>query len=104
MQKSPVWSKMAAIASTWTRELEVIDQLDPSLQRYAALTTSVLLLLGATTQPHHKVATNALAAILPNAQTVELQGQGHAAHIAEPLMVARVVTQFLLDGIATDHR
>lgn len=104
MQRSPVWCKMAAMAPTWTRELEVIDQLDPSLQRYGLLTTPALLLVGGATQPHHKVATNALAAILPNAQTVELQGQGHGAHIAEPLMVAQVVTRFLLDKIATDQR
>ena len=96
IRATPLWSKMAALTPTWTRELEAIDRLPPSLARYAQLSAPTLLLLGTATAAHHQGASAALSRILPNVRTVHIKGEGHAAHLTAPDIVATEVTQFLL--------
>ncbi len=96
LRATPLWNRMAALTPTWTRELEVVDRLGPSLDRYAHLSTPTLLLLGTATAAHHQMASAALGKILPNVRTVQLPGEGHVAHLTVPDMVMKAVTAFLL--------
>jgi pimeloyl-ACP methyl ester carboxylesterase len=96
LRQTPLWNKRAALTPTWTRELEAIDRLGPSLDRYRHLAAPTLLLLGTATAAHHQVATTALAKTLPDVRVVRLQGEGHTAHLTVPDIVATEVTDFLL--------
>jgi pimeloyl-ACP methyl ester carboxylesterase len=96
LRATPLWNRMASLTPTWTRELEVVDRLGPSLDRYAHLSAPTLLLLGTATAAHHQMAAAALSKILPNVRTVQLPGEGHVAHLTVPDIVAKAVTDFLL--------
>jgi pimeloyl-ACP methyl ester carboxylesterase len=96
LRQTPLWKQRATLTPTWTRELEAIDRLGPSLDRYGQLAAPTLLLLGTATAAHHQVATTALAKALPDARVVLLQGEGHVAHLTVPDTVAKEVTDFLL--------
>jgi pimeloyl-ACP methyl ester carboxylesterase len=96
LRPTPLWKQMAALTPTWMREMEAVDRLGSSLERYRQLEASTLLLLGTATAAHHQVATTALAKTLPAVRVVHLQGEGHVAHLTVPDMVAKEVTDFLL--------
>jgi pimeloyl-ACP methyl ester carboxylesterase len=102
LRESAFWRGMVLLAPTWTREVEVMDQLGPSLKPYEGLLTPTLLLTG-TLSPKYPLrdATDALAATLKNAQLSRLEGQGHTAHSINPTMIAERITGFLL---ASDRR
>jgi pimeloyl-ACP methyl ester carboxylesterase len=96
LRPTPLWKQSAALTPTWMRELEAINRLGPSLDRYRHLTAPTLLLLGEATAAHHQVATTALAQTLPDARVVRLQGEGHMAHFTVPDIVAKEVNDFVL--------
>jgi pimeloyl-ACP methyl ester carboxylesterase len=95
---SPGWKALAALTPGWTRELIALDQLDSNLERYRQVEAPTLLLLGANTQPHHRRASAELAKVLPNSITVQLEGQGHTANLTAPDVVAREMSDFLLEA------
>jgi len=96
LRRSPFWSKMAAFAPSWVREVEAIEQLGPDLSRYRDLLVPTLLLSG-TRSPKYPLqdATEALAATMKKVQLSRLEGQGHDAHSRAPSLVAERVATFL---------
>jgi len=98
LRKLPAWPKMVALAPTWTREIEAMDALGPSLTRYGQLTTPTLLLTG-TLSPKHplKDSVLALSATLKNCTVASLDGQGHEAHSLAPALIAEKVASFVLN-------
>jgi pimeloyl-ACP methyl ester carboxylesterase len=96
LQATPMWNKMAALTPTWMREMEQLDRLESSPDRYKQLSMPTLLLVGTATAAHHQVASAALAKTLPNVRTVHLQGQGHRAHLMASGIFAKEVSNFLL--------
>ena len=96
LRATPMWNKMAALTPTWMREMEQLDRLESSPDRYKQLSMPTLLLVGTATAAHHQVASTALAKTLPNVQTVHLQGQGHRAHLMASDIFAKEVSNFLL--------
>lgn len=97
MRSSPQWSKQVQLAPTWVRELEAIDNLGPSLDRYENLEMPVLLLTGTRSKEYPlRAASEALSNILPHVNIKYLQDQGHAAHLMAPQMLADVVTSFIM--------
>ena len=97
LRRSPLWPKMVALAPSWTREVEVIDRLGPSLNRYRDLQVPTLLLSGTHSVKYPlQDATEALAATLKNVQISRLEGQGHTAHSLAPTLVAERIATFLL--------
>ena len=96
-RKSPQWNRQVSLTPTWVRELEAIDQLGPSLDRYRHLNTPTLMLTGSESDEHHlRVASEALNNVLPHASLEHLKGQGHLAHLMAPQMLADIVANFLL--------
>jgi len=97
MRITPEWAQAKALAPTWTREIEEIDRLGPSLDRYRTLSVPTLLLLGSESAPHPlKDTSEALSRTLANARLSEMSGQGHIANLRAPALVAERVRAFLL--------
>jgi pimeloyl-ACP methyl ester carboxylesterase len=96
MRVSKAWPRLRTLAASWIRELEAMDTLDPSVDRYAALDCPVLMLVGSRSPEHPlRDASRALAAVLPNACVETIEGQGHMATRNAPEQVARLIESFL---------
>ncbi len=95
LRKTPLWAEMVALIPTWIRECEVLDQLELGVERFAGLTVPSLVLVGTSSVPHHVEASRVLERVMSGAHLVELQDQGHQAHItATRDFVAEVVKFF----------
>ena len=101
-RSSTEWAQAKTLAWTWTREAAEIDKLGPSLDRYRAIQTPTLLLLGEKSAPRPlRDTTEALRHALPHARLSELQDQGHLAHLRKPELVADRIREFLTAAGAT---
>ena len=96
LRASKAWPRLRTLAANWTRELKAMDALDPSVDRYAAITGPVLMLVGALS-PEHPMhdASRALVRALPNARVETIPGQGHMAMRDAPEFVANSIKRFL---------
>jgi pimeloyl-ACP methyl ester carboxylesterase len=96
LRVSKAWPRLRTLAPSWTRELEAMDTLDPTVDRYAALTCPILMLVGSLSPEHPlRNASRALAAVLPTARVEMLEGQGHVAMRNAPELVAWLIEGFL---------
>ncbi len=96
MRASRAWPRLRMLAASWVRELEAVDSLPASLDRYRALACPTLLLCGSMSPEHPlKDASQAVARILPNVRVETLMGQGHWALHEAPEMAARLIADFL---------
>jgi pimeloyl-ACP methyl ester carboxylesterase len=95
LRETLLWSMMAALTPTWTREIAQIEQFEPGVDRYAEIIAPTLLLVGSVTARHHVVASRALEQVIPNSRWVELRGQGHQAHLGATTEFAAAVEAFL---------
>jgi pimeloyl-ACP methyl ester carboxylesterase len=94
LRAQPPWAGRVAAAHTLVRELEVaqVYRPDPAL---AALSTPILLLVGETSAPAVRAATERVARRISSARVEVLAGQGHMAIDVAPAAVARAVLAFL---------
>jgi pimeloyl-ACP methyl ester carboxylesterase len=96
MRATKAWPRLCNLAPSWVRELEAMDALGPNLDRYAALTCPVLMLVGRFSPEHPlRDASRALAKVLPNARVETLEGQGHVAMRNAPELVAGLIEGFV---------
>ena len=95
MRAHPMFPIFKALAPGWLREMEEIERLGTSLERYRPIESPVLMLLGSDTSDSLKNATAALARVLKNARVAELPGQGHGALRTAPGLLAERVREFL---------
>ena len=100
LKTKPVWKEMTATAPQAVREWDELIRIRPVPERYRTVATRTLLLAG--TDAHPSFATQALQDTLPNAQTKQLAGEGHFAHVTSPGTVAEIVGTFLL-GASPDE-
>jgi pimeloyl-ACP methyl ester carboxylesterase len=98
LRASPVWHARRAAAHTLARELRAEKAYVFTPQRFAALRTPTLLLLGGESPPYFKAATEAVAAALPNGRVVVLPGQQHLAMNTAPELFLGGLLPFLADG------
>lgn len=91
----PEWEEMVALAPICVREWDAILDARLSVDRYRELSTPTLLLAGGENLDHPSMATEALSATLPDVRTAVLDGHGHTAHRADPILVADEVRAFL---------
>jgi pimeloyl-ACP methyl ester carboxylesterase len=94
---APSWPGRVAAAHTITREVraETTARLDPELAR--RITVPVLLLTGSDSHDPSKAAIETVAAALPDARIVVLQGQEHVADVLVPEVFAQQLLVFLHD-------
>jgi pimeloyl-ACP methyl ester carboxylesterase len=94
MRGAPGWADRVALVHTWPREVREVALLSPDLAPLQRIVAPVLLLDGETSPAHHRHATSAIAAALPNATVAELPGQGHTALLTAPQLVADAIRHF----------
>jgi pimeloyl-ACP methyl ester carboxylesterase len=94
---SDLWAPAVADGPATLRDLRAIAayRFDPG--RFAALDVPVMLQVGSDS-PRSLYATDALAAVLPNAFIETLAGQAHEGMTTAPEQYAEVTTRFLLAG------
>jgi pimeloyl-ACP methyl ester carboxylesterase len=97
LRASPAaWASRAAAIHTVLREMQTVEDYMVDLQPLKTLQTPVLLLLGSDSAPHLHRGVHTLAAALPNAEVVVMQGQQHLAINTAPELFADEVKRFLM--------
>jgi pimeloyl-ACP methyl ester carboxylesterase len=91
MHASPMWSSMEAIAHTLPYDLAIAGDMVLPRNRLAQIAIPVLALCGGDSPAWARNAVAAVAALLPNARLVSLDGQTHAA--ADDVLIP-VLVQF----------
>lgn len=95
-RRSAQWPEMVALAHTWPAQIEWIDALRGDVERYRSLRVPTGLLIGSLSPERPlQQATRALAAVLPDAEVLPLEGQGHTAQLAAPGALAATIGSFL---------
>jgi pimeloyl-ACP methyl ester carboxylesterase len=95
MRTLPSWPNRVAAAHTVVREVLAHDSYRLRPERFGSLTVPTLLLLGSDSPPGEAESTAELAASLPGARVVTLEGQGHVAMLTAPELFAAEVLAFL---------
>jgi pimeloyl-ACP methyl ester carboxylesterase len=98
LRSAPSWPGRVAAAPTITRELraERGARLDP--EQAAKITVPVLLLTGENSSDPSKADIETVAAALPDARIVVLEGQEHVADILVPKTFSEYVMAFLRES------
>lgn len=84
-------SMFAAVAAPQVTDGEALDRLGLGVERFTKLDVPTTLLEGDSSPAHLRERTADLAAALPNSRVVTLHGQGHAAHLTGPDLLADAV-------------
>ena len=95
LRASPMWESRVALIWTMRRESQSLLSHDRDLSRYGVIDVPVQLLVGTHTAPHHTEAILALTTVLPDAESTVLEGQGHAALVQAPQLVAGAIADLL---------
>lgn len=95
MRGLPTWPERVAAASTVTREVRAEEGYSVHPDRLRDLAPPVLLLLGEESPAWAREGTDRIQAALPNARVAILRGQGHAATMTAPQLVAGEIGRFL---------
>jgi len=90
------WDQMVKLTPHSVTEWAELAQDKPPISRYRDISVPMLLLTGTQTENHPSFATQALHDMLPKSVIVKLQGQGHAANLTAPELLAKEVTNFIL--------
>jgi pimeloyl-ACP methyl ester carboxylesterase len=95
LRAQPEWPNRLAAAHTVPRELATPPErlFDP--EQAAQVTVPVLVVIGSETPEPFKVSAEMVAAALPDARVTILEGQGHAAEMLAPQVVAEAMLDFL---------
>jgi pimeloyl-ACP methyl ester carboxylesterase len=93
LKGTEVWQARVIAAPTIIREIEEVNEFRAT-DRLAGITTPVRMLLGTESPTYLRAATAAVAAQLPDARVVALQGQAHQAIDADPGQFVRLVFDF----------
>lgn len=84
-----------SLLPTMATDIQLVRELDSTQQRFRAQHAPTLLLDGAKTAPHFRLAVQTLAKILPHAQHITLPGLEHSAPNQDaPEVVAKELRKF----------
>jgi pimeloyl-ACP methyl ester carboxylesterase len=95
LKQSPIWPRIVALAPTLVPEIDALMAYEFDFSAYSALDIPLLLLLGSDSPRDLRKVSDVLAGVVPNARTVELEGQQHGANFDAPELLAAEVTKFL---------
>lgn len=98
LRASEGWPRMVTQAQSLVEEIDAMARYRFEPSRFAHVTVPVLLLFGDQSPAKLRTVNEALEGALPNAQIRLLAGQGHAAHMAAPDLLASEVLR-LLDSV-----
>ena len=94
-RRDPVWPARVAAAHTILREIEAEATPAASIEALRGAAVPVLLILGSISRSPFRIGTEALAAALPDARVVTIDGAAHAAHHTHADEFVDVVERFL---------
>jgi pimeloyl-ACP methyl ester carboxylesterase len=97
LRAQPSWPARVAAAPAIARELRAIPEVPFDPQQAARITVPTLLLTGSISDDPFAADTGTVAATLPDARAVVLEGQQHVADILAPALVAAHLLAFLRD-------
>jgi len=97
LRAQPSWPARVAAAPAIARELRAIPEVPFDPQQAARITVPTLLLTGSISDDPFAADTGTVAATLPDARAVVLEGQQHVADILTPALVAAHLLTFLRD-------
>jgi pimeloyl-ACP methyl ester carboxylesterase len=97
LRAQPSWPARAAAAPTIVRELRAIAETPLDSGQAARIAMPTLLLTGSESRDPFAAGVGAVAARLPDARVVVLEGQQHVADILAPEVVAGHLVSFLRD-------
>ena len=97
LRAQPAWPARVAAAPTIVRELRAIPGVPFDPAKAARITVPTLLLTGSESRDPFAADTGTVAAALPDARVVVLEGQQHVADILAPQRFAEHVLAFLRD-------
>jgi pimeloyl-ACP methyl ester carboxylesterase len=92
---APTWSARVAAVQTVAREIRAEEAYPIDPEHLRRLATPTLLLLGEESPNWGREGTERVSAALRDARIALLRGQGHAAIMTAPELVAEEVTRFL---------
>jgi pimeloyl-ACP methyl ester carboxylesterase len=96
---APAWASRLPAAHTIPREMRAVEvKYRFDWNQAHAIEQSTLLLQGELSLPVMRASAWALHAVLPTSRVVVLQGQGHAALLTAPKVVAAEVLTFVRSG------
>ncbi len=97
VKAAPTWPLRLAAAHTVPREMRAFgaQAFDPA--QAAAIDVPVLLVVGSDSPAEIRADPEVVAAALPDARIVTLDGQAHMAHLTAPDLLAKAVLDFLHD-------
>jgi pimeloyl-ACP methyl ester carboxylesterase len=93
----PAWQARVAAAHTITREIRAVPEAPLDPEQAAKITVPTLMLTGSDSPDPSAVDIQTVAAALPDARIVVLEGQQHVADILAPDVFADHVVAFLRD-------
>jgi pimeloyl-ACP methyl ester carboxylesterase len=93
MHRTKAWSALLANARLIPRELDCVQRTDV-LDRLGQLARPVRLLVGTASADYMRPAAEAIVDALPDADLVELPGQGHTANDTAPDQLAAAIGDF----------
>jgi pimeloyl-ACP methyl ester carboxylesterase len=97
LRASPVWAARLATAHTVPREAWAEEGYEFDAQRFKALKTPTVLLLGGDSPQSLKAPTEIIASALPNGRIVVMPGQQHIAMYTAPDLFLEEVLTFLVE-------
>lgn len=95
IRASSTWSARVAAAHTVAREIRAEEAYLVDRERFRDLAVPALLLLGAESPDWAREGTERIRAALPGTRILVLRGQGHAAIMTAPALVADELARFL---------
>jgi|SRR5215211_3684620 len=95
LRAQPAWPARVAAAPTIVRELRAIPRMAFDPAQAARITVPTLLLTGSDSRDPFAADVGAVAAALPDARVVVLEGQQHVADVLAPELVAAHLLAFL---------
>jgi pimeloyl-ACP methyl ester carboxylesterase len=95
LRATELWPPIVSDAKASLGDMRAISRYDFKPERFRQIRCPVLLQIGSES-PRSLYATDALAAVLPNARIETLAGQAHEGMTTAPEMYAAAVTRFLL--------
>jgi pimeloyl-ACP methyl ester carboxylesterase len=93
LRSSPGWEHLRAAARAIPYDWALWDD-QSSPAALAAIATPTLLLMGSQSPAWLQAGTRSLAAAIPHAELVVLEGEGHSAMVTGPLHFAAEITRF----------
>jgi pimeloyl-ACP methyl ester carboxylesterase len=100
LRQAPGWPALASMTPTWAREVHAMEHFGDDLDRFAAVTTATLLVVGELSPPWLTDTSRRLQHALPNSRLVELPGQAHDAYLTDPQAMAEAILPAILKHTA----